>query len=239
MKIKKQIITLLPLLLSINSCESERDNKKGVLEYRAYDDVRFYGTGTNFYYKESFGAINIEDDELDLKPGEIKDYNINGNTSNQTNFTSTNVQYIYHPDKSPSDLGYNTKHNENIKTHYKTTETNFVNLTKNGKYAPGENSGFGQISGAWKYPETGEVVWFDHDRSGKATLIHGGTKFPKEALRGVVFTEVTKTGQYTYRAKNHTYFPGTGWVPASYLNFEISKDGNTFKLGSLTWHRAY
>lgn len=231
-------VNLLWVVFFVFAISGCKKFETGVLEIRKYIDASYVrSTGSILGFHETFSCIVIDGDLIDFNEGEVKTYDINGPGEFSEGGYYTHVAYIYHEDKTAKDLGYTQKMNGEVRTHYGTSDTYFYTEESGGIGLPAVNSGFGQIAGAWKFPATGEVVWIDSDRNGTGKLIHGGSKFPEEALGGTFFTEVRKTGKYTYEAKNHSYFPGSGWMPASYLDFELSKDGKTFQLGSATWVR--
>jgi hypothetical protein len=212
--------------------------KNGVLEVRKYVGYPYSSTvAGRLVFEESFDCILITEDLIDFEPGEIKQIKVIGDQNYPGIFT--HYEYIFHPNESARSLGYKVKMKGEFITHYGTSEEHFYNDAASNGQLPGENSGFSQLAGAWRYPATGEVIWINSDRNGSAKLIFGGNKFPQEALGGIVFTEIHKTEQNIYRAKNHTYYPGSGWQPASYLNFEIKNNGNNFTLGSTTWEKVH
>lgn len=218
------------LVITVTGCNKM---KKGVLEMRLY---LAYPYSSTYGAREVFKCVNVDGDLIDFNEGEIKKFNV----INHNNIVGySHVEYIYHANKSAKDLGYTRKVDAyKTATHYGTFDWCYY-TDVSGKYGvPAVNSGFGQIAGAWKHPATGEVVWIDSDRSGKGILIDGGSKFPNDAKGGVCLTDVRKTGQYSYTAQNHTYYP-SGWVPGAYLDFEMNEDGNSFKLGYATWIRVY
>lgn len=217
------------LILPFSACEKM---EKGVLEIRKYVGYP-YSSGSIFHFEEHFSCVVMDEENIDFSPGEIKRIVVNGDQNYPGIYT--HFEYIYHADKSAKDLGYSYRMDCEERTHYGTANGCFY--VEDAIGSPGLDSGFGQISGAWRFPATGEVVWIDSDRSGTGRLIHGGSKFPKEAVGGIFFTEVKKTGKNSYSAKNHSYYPGSGWQPGSYHEFVVSNDGSTFKLGSATWHR--
>lgn len=230
---KKTILALVALIIfALSGCTK---TKQGVLEVRKYVAYPYTSTGSSLFFNESFFAMSVDPAIVDLVDGEIKEYFVNG----QAEYSGyTHVQYIYHADKNLNNLGYTQKIDAEVSTHYGTADEYYYTKESDGVGLPAENSGFSQIAGAWKYPTTGEVIWIDSDRSGTAKLIFGGSNLPPEAEGGIVMSEVIKTGDYTYQARNHTYFEGSGWVPSGNLSFEISKDGKTFLLGSITWTRV-
>ncbi|WP_156305980.1 hypothetical protein [Sphingobacterium endophyticum] len=225
------ILFALLLFLPFTACEKL---EKGVLEIRKYRGYPYSTDGDKLFFNEEFSCVVVDEALIDFSPGEIKRVVVNGDQNYSGYYT--HYEYFYHSDKSAKDVGYSYKMDCNERTHYGMANGCFH--VKDAVGLPAENSGFGQIAGAWKYPATGEVVWIDSDRNGTGKLIHGGSRFPKEALGGIFFTEVQKTSSRGYKAKNHLYYHGTGWAPGSYHEFEISNDGSTFKLGSATWYRV-
>ena len=225
------ILFAIVFITPFSGCEKM---EKGVLEIRKYVDYAYTNSGNIFFFREHFSSVIVDEELIDFSPGEIKRVKVNGDQEYPGYYTY--YEYIYHPDKSAKDLGYSYRMDCEERTHYGTASGCFY--VEDAIGAPAVNSGFGQIAGAWKYPATGEVVWFDSDKNGTGKLIHGGTKFPKEAVGGIFFTQVQKTGSNSYKAQNHTFYPGSGWVPASIHEFVVSNDGLTFKLGSATWHRV-
>lgn len=226
-------ISIAALMLPLLGCKKI---KNGVLEMRVYSLI--VGGSTPSIHGDYFYAFAVEND-FGLADGEKKTFYNNGSPDMIGGPGSTHAEYIYHEDESLKSLGYTKKYSDGgygVNTNFGTLLEGYEN--KKGTIYPGENSGFGNLAGTWRYKETGEEIWIDGDTNGSAMLTGKGATFPQEAVGGHCVKNINKTGKNQYTATNYTYFPGQGWVEGSSISFTLDESGKFFTLGSVIWERS-